>query len=158
MGHSLLVMTIQEDLRAKLTAAIKAKDMQTANLIRMLDTKVMERRTAKGFKGEVDDALYVEVIAAYRKSMAKAKVEYEKHGERGRERAAELHFEVDFCAQYLPSQLGEDEVRAAVRAAIAELGASGPKMTGRVMGAVMKKHKGLVEAPMVKRLVSEELS
>lgn len=158
MGHSLLVMTIQEDLRAKLTAAIKARDMQTANLIRMLDTKVMERRTAKDFSGDVDDALYLDVIAAYQKSMAKAQAEYEKLGERGREKADELQFEVDFCAQYLPEKLGEDDVRAAVRAAIAELGATDVKMTGRVMGAVMKKHKGLVEAPLVKRLVAEELS
>jgi uncharacterized protein YqeY len=154
----MILMTIQEDLRAKLTAAIKARDMATANLIRMLDTKVMERRTAKGFKGEVDDALYLDVIAAYKKSMAKAKLEFEKLGERGQEKAAELQFEIDFCAAYLPEPLSEQQVREAVRAAIAELGASGPKMTGRVMGAVMKKHKGLVEAPMVKRLVGEELS
>ena len=152
------VMTIKEDLRAKLTAAIKARDMQTANVIRMLDTKVMERRTAKGFTGEVDDALYLDVIAAYKKSMAKAVAEYEKFGERGREKAEELRFEIDFCAGYLPEPMSEDDVRAAIRAVIAELGATGPKMTGRVMGVVMKKHKGLVEPDVVKRLVGEELS
>ena len=157
MVHSLVDMSIQEDLRAKLTAALKARDLQTAGVIRMLDTKVMERRTAKGFKGEVNDALYLEVIAKYKKSMAKAKQEYEGLGERGQEKAAELQFEIDFCAAYLPEPLGEDAVREAVRAAIADLGADNPKMAGRVMGAVMKKHKGLVEAPVVKRIVGEEL-
>lgn len=151
-------MPIKEDLRAKLTAAIKARDLQTANLIRMLETKVMERRTAKGFQGEVDDALYLDVIAAYQKSMAKAKAEYEALGERGREQAAELQFEIDFCAGYLPKLMDEAEVREAVRAAIAELGADSPKMAGRVVGAVMKQHKGKVEASMVKQIVEQELA
>lgn len=150
-------MSIQEDLRAKLTAALKAKDLRTANTIRMVDTKVMERRTAKDFEGEVDDALYVEVIGAYKKSLEKARKEFEAAGDRGRQSVEELDFEIDFLRQYLPEPLGEDAVRAAVREAIAELGATDPKMAGRVIGQVMKKHKGLVEAPMVKRLVGEEL-
>lgn len=151
-------MSIQEDLRAKLTAAIRASDRATANVIRMVDTRVMERRTAKGFKGEVDDALYLEVIAAYAKSLEKARAEYEAAGDRGRDQVAELDFEINFLRQYLPEPLGEPEVRAAVRQAITELGADSPKMAGRVVGQVMKKHKGLVEAGTVKRLAEEELS
>lgn len=150
-------MSIQEDLRAKLTAALKAKDLRTANTIRMVDTKVMERRTAKGFKGEVDDALYLEVIGSYKKSLEKARKEFEAAGERGRQSIEDLDFEIDFLRRYLPEPLGEDAVRAAVREAIAALGVDDPKMAGRVIGQVMKKHKGLVEASLVKRLVGEEL-
>lgn len=150
-------MSIEQTLRAKLTEAIKAKDRRTADVIRMLDTKVMERRTAKGFSGKVDDALYLEIIAAYRKTMAKALADYEAMGERGKEQADELRFEVDFCAGFLPRQLEEGEVREAVRQAIAAMGATDAKMAGRVMGEVMKQHKGLVEAPVVKRIVEEEL-
>ena len=150
-------MPIAEDLRKKLTAAIKAKDLRTANLVRMLETKVMERRTAKGFKGEVNDDLYRDVIAVYRKAMAKAKDEYESYGERGREQVGELAFEIEFCDQYLPTAMSEEDARAAVRAAIAELGADNPKMAGRVVGAVMKQHKGRVEASLVQKLVGEEL-
>ncbi len=158
LGHSGFDMSIQQDLRAKLTTALKAKDLQTANLIRMLETKVMEKRTSKGFSGEVDDALYLSIIAAYRKSMVKAQAEYTKLGERGAEQAEELQFEIDFCAGYLPRQLDESQVREAVSAAIAELGATGVKMTGRVVGAVMKKHRGLVDAGIVKRIAAEQLS
>ncbi|WP_428268571.1 GatB/YqeY domain-containing protein [Haliangium sp.] len=151
-------MSIEQTLRTKLTAAMKAKDSRTANVIRMIDTKVMERRTAKGFKGEVDDALYLDVIGAYQKSMSKALGEYEAMGDKGAEQVEQLRFEVEFCAQFLPQPLGEDEIRAAVQAAIAELGASDPKMAGRVLGAVMKAHKGRVDAAVVKRLVDEALS
>jgi hypothetical protein len=151
-------MSIEQDLRAKQTAAMKAKDLRTANVIRMINTKVMERRTAKGFTGEVDDALILDVIGAYRKSLLKAQVEYRGLGERGRERVDELQFEIDLCSGYLPKSLGEPEVRDAVRAAIAELGAAGPKMTGRVVGAVMKQHTGRVDAPLVQKIAGEELA
>ncbi|MCG8420156.1 MAG: GatB/YqeY domain-containing protein [Proteobacteria bacterium] len=150
-------MSIEQDLRRKLTAAMKSKDSRTRNVIRMLDTKVMERRTAKDFKGEVDDNLYREVIAAYKKSMSKARAEYEALGERGREKAEELAFEIEFCNQYLPRPLSEDEVRKAVREAIDQLGADSPKMAGRVVGVVMKQHKGRVEAALVKKLATEVL-
>lgn len=136
---------------------MKAKDLRTADLIRMLNTKVMERRTAKGFTGQVDDALYLDVIAAYRKTMLKAQQEFAALGERGQQKADELQFEIDFCETYLPKTLGEDQVREAVRAAIAELGAKDAKMAGQVVGAVMKKHKGQVEAPTVQKIAKEEL-
>ena len=151
-------MSIQQELRDKLTAAIRAKDLKTANVIRMIDTRVMERRTAKGFKGEVDDDLYRDVIGAYKKSLVKARSEFEAAGERGAESIAELDFEIEFLDQYLPEPLGAAAVRAAVREAIAELGTTDPKMTGRVIGAVMKKHKGLVEAATVKAIAAEELN
>lgn len=151
-------MSIEADLRKKLTESIKAKDLRTANVIRMLSSKVTERRTAKGFSGEVDDALYLDVIAAYKKSLEKGREQYEGAGDRGAAQIAELDFEIDFCSQFLPQPLSDDETRAAVKAAIAELGANDPKMAGRVMGAVMKAHKGRVEAQAVKRIVDEELA
>lgn len=150
-------MSIEATLREKLTSAIKARDLRCANTIRMINTKVMERRTAKGFKGEVDDALFVDVIAAYKKTMEKARKEYEGLGDKGAEQIADLDFEIEFCQQFLPQPLGEDEVRAAVAAAVAEVG-SDPKMKGRIVGAVMKAHKGRVEPAMVQRLVAEALA
>ena len=91
-------MSIESDLRTRLTAAMKARDMRTANVIRMINTKVMERRTAKGFSGEVDDALYLDVIAAYKKSLDKAAAEFAGAGDKGAEQIAELEFESKFCS------------------------------------------------------------
>lgn len=151
-------MSLEEDLRARLTAAIKAKDLRVANIIRMINTKVMERRTAAGFKGTVDDELVRDVIAVYKKSLEKAREEFAAAGQKGAEHAAELEFECDFCGQFLPAQLGPDEVRAAVREAVAEMGGKpDPKSAGRLVGAVMKKHKGRVDAALVKQMIDEEM-
>ena len=48
-------------------------------------------------------------------------------------------------------------MRQIVAAAIAEIGATDKKMTGRVMGVVMKGHKGLVDARVVKQMIEEAL-
>jgi uncharacterized protein YqeY len=150
-------MTLEEDLRARLTAAMKAKDLRTANLLRMLNTRVMERRTSAGFKGTVDDELVRDVIAAYKKSMEKAREEYAAAGARGALAIAELDWEITYCQQFLPQQMGQDAIEDAVRTAIAEVG-SDPKMAGRIVGAVMKKHKGQVDAAAVKAVVDTVLA
>ena len=76
-------MALEDELTNRLTQAIKGKDGRTANVVRMLKTRLQERRTAKDFAGEVDDALVLDVIGAYRKQLQKALVEFEKVGERG---------------------------------------------------------------------------
>ena len=149
-------MGLEETFDDTLKHAIKVKDARTAAVVRMLKTRVMERRTAKGFSGSVDDALVLDVIAAYRKQLQKALVEYDKVGERGAAHAAALRFEIDFCERYLPRGLDEGALRALIEARLAALGIADPKQVGRVVGDVMKTHKGQVEAADVKR-VAEEL-
>jgi uncharacterized protein YqeY len=151
-------MPIEQDLRKLLTDAMKAKDLRTADAVRMINTKIMERRTAKGFSGQVDDALVLDIIAAYRKTLVKAREEFLGVGERGKEQAGELAWELEFLERFLPKGLSADELRAAVKAAIAALGATDPKMAGRVVGEVMKQHKGKVEAGEVKKIADEELA
>src|SRR5438045_5217395 len=96
---------LEAQLREQLTASLKAKDSKTANLIRMINTKVMERRTAKGFTGTVDDALILDVISTYKKSMEKARGDYVNDGDRGKEQLAEIDFEVECCNKFLPQQM-----------------------------------------------------
>jgi len=149
-------MALEKALSDTLTQAIKDKDTRTADVVRMIKTKITERRTTKGFTGQIDDALIVDVIAAYRKQLQKALVEFEKAGERGAAQAAQLRFELAFCERYLPRGLDVEALRALVRERLTALGISDPKQVGRVVGDVMKTHKGQVEAANVKR-VAEEL-
>ena len=151
-------MSLEATLREQLTASIKAKDLKTANLIRMINTKIMERRTSKGFTGEIDDAVILDVIGAYRKTLIKAKEEFDNVGERGKEQSEELAWEITFCDRFLPKGLGEAEIRTAVAAAIAATGAKDAKMVGRVVGEVMKTNKGKVDAGEVKKIAEEELA
>ena len=150
-------MGLEQELTDRLTQAMKGKDAPTADVVRMLKTRLQERRTAKDFSGTIDDALVLDVIGAYRKLLQKAIAEYEKVGERGAEQAAKLRFEIGFCEGYLPKGLDETAVRALVQERIGSLGVADAKQVGRLIGDIMKTHKGQVEAADVKRIAEELL-
>jgi uncharacterized protein YqeY len=69
----------------------------------------------------------------------------------------QIDFEIEFCGRFLPKAAGDDEVRAVVKETIARLPVKDPKLAGKVMGEIMKAHKGHFEPPTVKRIVEEEL-
>ena len=150
-------MSLEQTLTETLTQAIRDKDSRVADVVRMLKSRITERRTAKGSSGQVDDALVLDVIAAYRKSLQKALPDYEKAGERGRAQAEQLRFEIEFCERFLPRGLDEEALRALVRERLGALGITDAKQVGRVVGDVMKTHKGQVEAGDVKRIAEELL-
>jgi uncharacterized protein YqeY len=150
-------MSVETQIHERLKDAMRAKDARTADCIRMIKTKHMERRTAAGFKGPLDDTLWLDVIAAYQKQLRKSREEYVAVGERGAEAVAQIDFEIGFCAQFLPKAASDDETRAIVRETMARLGVSEAKQAGRVVGEIMKAHKGKLEAATVKRFVDEEL-
>ncbi len=149
-------MGLEQDLNDILKQAMKDKDAKTADMVRMIKSKITERRTAKGFSGTVDDALVVEVIGAYRKQLQKAVEEFEKAGDKGAEQAAGLRQEIAFCERFLPKGLDAAALRALVKERIAALGLNDVQQVGRLVGDIMKTHKGQVDAGEVKR-VAEEL-
>jgi len=150
-------MTIQDQLAAEQKTAMKSGDRATLNAIRQIQSEVSVAKAAPGFTGEVDEDLYLSTIGTYVKRMTKARDEYAAMGDRGREQADKLTFEIEYLSKYLPAKLDEDATRALVDAVITELGADDPKMTGRVIGAVMKKGKD-VDGALVARLVNERLA
>lgn len=147
--------SLEVQLRYQLTAAMKAKDTRTANLVRMINTKIMERRTAKDFTGTVDDALILDVIRSYKKNMEKARAEFVAAGERGKAQVEEIDFELMWCFGMLPIGVDEAELRTAIAAAVAALPAKDPKMAGKIIGAIKKQYGDRADGATVKRLVDE---
>ena len=150
---------IEEELKAELKDALKSKDTARSNVIRAITTEIQRRKSEPGFSGEVDDALYLEVMGSFAKKMDKARREYEGYGERGAEQAAKLAFEVDYVSKWLPTKLDEAATRALVEEVVGELGVAGdPSATGRVMGTLMKAHKDDLDGALVNRIVREVLA
>jgi len=149
-------MTIKDQLSANLKDAMRAKDKARINVIRQIEAEIGLRRSAPGFDGALDDELYLETILSYVKKMKKAQAEFEAAGERGREHASKLAFEVEYLSQWLPAQVDEATTRDVVKRAIIELGVDDPKQVGRVIGHILKSSAGL-DGGLVNRLVREEL-
>jgi uncharacterized protein YqeY len=150
-------MGLEQQLNDTLKQAMMQKDQKTADIVRMIKTKIMERRTAKGFSGTVDDALVLDVISSYRKQLLKAVEDFDKAGEKGAEQAAELRAEVTFCEKFLPKGMDEAAVRTLVKERMGALNINDAKMVGRLVGDIMKSHKGQVEAADVKKIAEELL-
>jgi uncharacterized protein YqeY len=152
-----MIMSIEQRLEDALKQAMRTRDQATMDVVRMIKARVAERRTAKGFSGQVDDALVREVIGAYRKQMQKALEEYGQLGDKGAAQAEKLRFEIAFCAGFLPAALDEQALEQLVRERMSALGVGDAKQVGKLVGDVMRTHKGQVEAGDVKRVAERIL-
>lgn len=140
---------LQDRLAAELNAARKAQDKALTLVLGTIlsDTKNREIELTRAL---TDD----DVIEVLRKGVKRRRESVEAYEKGGRaELAAQEAAEVVALERYLPAMASEDDVRDAVRSAIAA-GASG---VGPVMGAVMPKFKGRADGGMINRVVREEL-
>lgn len=150
-------MSIEQELADELRDALRAGDQRRKNAIRAIQTEAARARSESGFSGDTDDAFYEKVIGSFVKKMDKSRREYEELGQRGEEMAAKLGFEVEYLGRWLPQLLDEEATLELVKGAIEQTGASDPKEAGKVVGFIMKSHKGEVDGGLVNRLVRAEL-
>lgn len=148
---------IEQRLNDKLKAAMRARDKRAVNLVRMLKAKMTEEKTAKGFSGEVDDALWQKVIEKYAKSQRKAIEQYQQGGEAGQAHIEEIEYELRELEPFLPKKADEATVRRWVDEAIEGMGGKERAKVGPVMGVVMKAHKGEADPAVVRSVVEEAL-
>jgi uncharacterized protein YqeY len=150
-------MAIHEELRAELKDAMRSRDRARLDVIRNVETEAARLRSELGAGAVLGDEQYLRVIDAYVRKMEKARREFADAGEAGRAQEEKLAFEIDYLGRWLPETIGEEETRAIVDGAIAELGADDPKMAGRVIGHVMKTGPDGLDGALVNRLVRERL-
>lgn len=150
-------MTIENQLNDELKANMRAKNADVVACIRQLKSKVQEATNAKDFAGEVNDALYQQVIASYVKSLQKAIGEMESAGDRSQAIRAKYTAEIGYLNKFMPKMLDEAATRTLVRKAIETSGVTDAKQSGKVLGALMKQHKGEIDPALAKRLVEAEL-
>ena len=131
-------MNLNQQLGADLTAAMKAKDAARLSALRMLKAAVMNKGVEKG--RDLDDAEVLQVVASLVKQRRDSVEQFEKAGRA--DLVAKETGEIAVLEHYLPPALSQDEIEAAVAAAIAETGATSPKDMGKVMKAVMPKLAG----------------
>ena len=151
-------MGLWDTIEQRMTDAIRAKDAQTVSVLRMLKSRIQQKKTEKGFSGDLTDDIVTGVIVAYHKSLKKAYDEYSGYPpEKVGDKLEQLQAEMAVLDRYVPSMLDEEATLALVKEAIAATGAEAPAHVGKVMGYVMKDHKGEVEPSLVKRLAAGEL-
>jgi uncharacterized protein YqeY len=139
-----------DQLQSDLTNARKAQDKPLTLLLGTLVSDVKNRQL------EVNRPLTDEdVVEVLRKGIKKRRESVEMYTKGGREDlAAREREEVTMMERYLPAQASPDEIRTAVRAAIA----GGANNMGAVMGRVVPQFKGRAEGGTINAIVREELA
>lgn len=148
-------------LRVKFTEDLKtamiAKDEKTVATIRLINAAIKDKdiaaRTAENREGIKDDQ-----ILSLLQGMIKQRQESIKMYVQGNrpELAAAEQGEISVIERYLPKQMSDDEMKAAVLATITAVGASSIKDMGKVMNELKAKYAGQMDFSKVGAVVKEK--
>ncbi len=144
------------DLRARFTdelkTAMRAGDSARVSTLRMITAKLKDTDIAARPGPPVDDAGIVGMLRGMAKSRAESVAMYRQGGRE--ELAAKEEAEIAVIESFLPQQMDEAAMAAAIDAAVAETGAASIKDMGKVMAALKGKHAATLDmakaGPMVK--------
>jgi uncharacterized protein YqeY len=162
-------MSLKEKIQTDVKKAMQEKDALRVSVLRMLRAAIFNKEKEKRAKlskteeklekldelSKLTDEETNEVISSEVKKRKESIEQYEK-GNR-QDLADQEKKELEILMKYLPEQMSEEEIRKLVKEKIEEMGASGPKDTGKVMGAVMPQLKGKADGNVVNKIVQEEL-
>lgn len=151
------------DLRTRLNTSIKQamrdKDSARLSTLRLINAAIKDRDIAARGEGNDDGVGDDEVLGILGKMVKQRKDTAKTYEEGGRLDLAERELlEIGVIEEFLPRKLSDDEVTAAVDAAVAETGASSIRDMGRVMGALKGKYTGQMDFGAVGGMVKDRLS
>lgn len=136
--------------------AMKAKDKVRLETLRNIKKVFLEAKTAPGANDTLTDDAAMKIM---QKLVKQGKDSATLYNEQGRADLAEAELaQVAVIETYLPKQMSAEELEAALKAIIAEVGAEGPKDIGKVMGTATKKLAGLAEGRTISAMVKQLLA
>ena len=144
---------LKQALQAALKDAMRAKDSERRNAIRLLQSAI--KQVEIDSQASLDDAGVLNVLRKEAKKRRETIAELEGAG-RAQDAAIE-RLELAVTEEFLPRQLSADELRPIVRQAIDEIGATSMREMGNVMKAVMPQVQGVADGRAVSALVRELL-
>ena len=148
------VMTLSGRIESAMRDAMRARDEQRTQTLRMVMAAAHNVRIARG--RNLTDEEVVDVLTRQVKQRRESITMFRDAGRE--EKAAAEEAEAAILAEFLPQQLTEDEVTSLVRVAIAGTGASSPADLGRVMGRVSAQTKGRADGRLVSEVVRRLLA
>ena len=149
---------LRDDINNALKDAMKAKDERRVSTLRLVNSALKNADIeARGQgKGPLGDGDVLGLLQKMIKQRHESVDLYEKGGRS--ELAQQERDEIAIIAAYLPKQMSEDEVKAAIAQAIQETGAAGIKDMGKVIGALKGKYAGKMDFAKASVLVKGALS
>jgi uncharacterized protein YqeY len=149
---------LRDDINNAVKEAMKAKEERKLSTLRMVNSSIKNADIEA--RGQGKQPLSDEDILSLLQKMIKQRQEsvelYDKGGRA--ELAAQEREEIAVISAYLPKQMSEDEVKAAIATVIKDTGAAGMKDMGKVIGALKSKYAGQMDFGKASGLVKAALT
>ena len=147
-------MTLKQRLTDDMKTAMRSGDRQRLGVIRLVNAAIKQREVDERI--ELDDA---SVLAVLEKMVKQRRDSVSQFEAASREDLAAIErAEIEVIQGYLPEKLGEAAILAAIDAAIARTGASGPADMGKLMGVLKPELAGQADMGQVSALVKKKLA
>lgn len=149
-------MALFEQISEDIKHAMLAKDKVALDALRGIKKEFLEAKTAPGSDGELKDDKALQILQKLVKQRKESADMYRNAG-----RAELADEEMAQCAviqRYLPAMMSDEELAAALKDIIAQLGVAGPQDMGKVMGVATKQLAGKAEGRAISAKVKELLS
>ncbi len=149
-------MELYDIISNDIKEAMKAKDKVALDTLRNIKKALLEAKTAPGAGDTVSDETAVKIIQKLAKQ-GKESAELFKSQNR-EDLAAEELAQVAVMEKYLPKQMTEEEITAALKDIIAQVGANKPQDMGKVMGVATKQLAGKADGKVISAIVKQLLA
>lgn len=149
-------MSLEQKIMAEMKEAMKSKNEAVLRGLRAIKAEIIKAKTEPGAGGEIDEATEQKFL---QKMMKQRKDSLEIFEQQGRADLAQKEKEeMEVISRFLPQQLSEEEIAAAVAKIIAETGAASPADMGKVMGVATKQLAGVADGKVISGIVKQLLS
>lgn len=150
------------DMRTRLSEALKTamknKDAERLSTLRLINAAIKDKDIALRGEGAEEGVSCADVLQILGRMVKQRQESARAYEEGGRlELAEKERAEIAVIEEFLPKQLGEDEVEAAISEAIAEVDADSIRDMGKVMGALKAKYTGRMDFGAVGPKVKDRL-
>lgn len=149
-------MSLFDQISKDIMEAMKAKEKEKLEALRGIKKVMLEAKSAAGGTGDLTDQEALKIIQKLAKQGTESAEIYKTQGRQ------DLYdhemFQVKIFESYLPQKMSDAELTEAIRAIIAETGASSIKEMGKVMGIASKKLSGLADGREISEKVKALLS
>jgi uncharacterized protein YqeY len=149
-------MALEQQIMAEMKDAMKAKNEGVLRSLRAIKAEIIKAKTEPGAGGEIDEATEQKFLQKMMKQRKDSLEIFEKQGRA--DLAVKEKEEMEVIERFLPKQLSEAEIKAAVAAIITQTGAASPADMGKVMGVASKQLAGVADGKTISNLVKELLS
>lgn len=146
-------MKLTEQIRADLTASMKAREAEKLSTLRMLQSALKYQQIEAGHELSDDEALVI-----IRKAVKQRLDSIDQYTKGNRpELAAKEQSEMEILKAYLPPELTDDELERGIQEIIASTGAASKKDIGKVMKEATARYKGRAEGKKIQEIASRLL-